>query len=149
MFGNDKEEVSSSEKSIENELIQDLRASEEDDQQNSNGTPDIIKPVLNLEHHTVKSAYKIKKRIQLAIHSKDVPLSIKPKLSHLSEVTDNEAEVVKRVLDRYGSDNLRPEWIELLNKYINTPLWPLLEMEWALNEKMKADIAMICEGAKS
>lgn len=133
---------------IVKELINDIRSNEDDEKVFDNSVDD-VKPVLNVNHDTVKSAYKIKKRIQLKILSKGVPSNVAAKLSHLSEVNDSEAEIVKRVIDRYGTDNLSPELIELINKYINTPIWPWIEMEWALNEKMKAEISMIVEASKS
>ncbi len=104
---------------------------------------DSVKPILDISQDTIKYVYKIKKRFQLAFHSKNVPSHIKPKLSHLAKVEDREAEVIKRVVDKYGSDNLPPEVIGFIQKYIDTPIWPWVEMELELNDMMKTNIQVI------
>ncbi len=133
-------------KQIEREFAQGLQDAEViDGEKVSPGGPGPTQSGLNLDRLALKSVYKIKKALQVRVLSSDVPEAIKPKLSHLSKVEDSEIEVLKLVLDRYGSENLSPEWIEMINKYLNTPLWPWLEMELELHQKLKAEIKVIVD----
>lgn len=130
----------SNDNQAERELLNDLKQVEMEDEKGGAVILDPVKPKLDIEHYAVKSLYGFKKKAQVAYHSRGAPEAIKSKLSHLSKVEDREAEIIKRLIDRYGSNNLSPEWIELINKHLNTEIWLWLEMEWEQNEKMRITI---------
>lgn len=102
-----------------------------------------VKPGLNLGSPLIKIFCRVKNRVQFGMVTKNLPDDVKDKLQRFNEVKDQEVAIYKSAIDQYGTEHLSPEWIELLNKYANSPLAPLIEFEVEKFHLMKAEATLL------
>lgn len=101
------------------------------------------KPALNLGSPAVKVFCRIKNSVQFSMVTKGIPENVKSQLQHFNTVEDLEVVLYKKALDQYGEECLSPELIELINKYSNSPLAPLVEYEIEKFKKMRAEVVLL------
>jgi hypothetical protein len=129
-------------KAIENDLKQGLINAESNANEagiQPQNAP-IPGPRLNAGVPVVKFVCMFKNRIQFGMVTKGLPENIKDKLRHFGEVEEPEVTVYKTALDQYGTELLPPDLVELINKYSNSSLAPLVEWEIGKFKRMQAEI---------
>ena len=87
------------------------------------------KPRLNVGSAGIKLFCRGENFVMFRVATRDFPEAVKERVKHLSDVSDKEVELTKNVIDQYGSDHLSPELIEMINKYSNSPLAPLIQFK--------------------
>lgn len=132
-------------KAVENDLKQGLVNAEINSNDSGNFSQDSNsgKPALDIGSPAIKVFCRIKNGIQFSMVTKNLPESVKGKLHHFSEVKDLEIVVYKKALDQYGAELLPVELIELINKYSNSALAPLIEYEIEKFKLMQAEVRKI------
>lgn len=100
--------------------------------------PKLDKPRLNIGPTYVKLFCRGENFFLFRMATRDVPLDVKEKLAPLIKTTDEEIKLTKEVIDYYGTDHLSPEWVEMINKYSNTPLAPLIHLKMDQYNSLRA-----------
>lgn len=106
------------------------------------------KPALDFGAPAIKVLCRVKNNIQFSMVTKGLPDDVKSKLQHFNTVEDNEVILYKKALDQYGEEHLPPEIIELVNKYSNSSLAPLIEWEIEKFKRMRAEVVLLMKEVK-
>lgn len=134
-------EVVANFKDVEKDFKQGLVNAEFNSNESGNHPEAVIagKPPLDIGSPAIKVFCRIKNGIQFKMVTKNLPEAVTEKLQHFNEVKDPEVIVYKKALDQYGAEFLPEELIELINKYSNSSLAPLIEWEIEKFKLMRAE----------
>lgn len=130
---------------IEKDLKVGLLSAEANTNENGPVSADAIIPKsrLDLGAPLVKLVCRIKNGVQFRMATKNLSDDVKVKLQHFCEVEDKEVAIYKSAIDLYATDHLSPELIDLINKYANSPLAPLIEYEVEKFRLMQAEVKLL------
>lgn len=131
MFDSEESPKSADDKSIEQDLKLGLShasiAAENISIENVGSGP--VKPNFELPKSLVGFIVDRKNDFEINYFSKDLDEDAKEIVSEILRTTPEEVEVWKAALEQTGNNNLPAEYIETLNKYLNSPMARLIESE--------------------
>lgn len=113
---------------IEKELDKELSDVRMDDSPKVE-TIEPVKSVLNVGPSYVKLFCRVENALLFRVATRDVSQDAKERLRPLAKTSDEEVKLTKTAIDYYGTDNLSPEMIKLINEYSNSPLAPLIQFK--------------------